>query len=308
VRAEDVTFDVPPLPGDAAAAISGTLYRPEKTLAGSPASSILFVVPGASYTRSYWNAEVEGLAGYSFAEFMTDRGFVVMAVDNLGTGASSRPVDGISVTVEAMADANHAFVVQLEGALQRGDLFSNREPLGEWGLIGIGHSMGASVTTIHQSKYRDFSRVVNLGYSAFSTEEKLKLEGIEGSGAPDSAPGALPTGTYIELDRTLFPFYAKDVPDVVRAADARDATVVPLGALATMMQEPVTTGPHMAQIDTPVFVAYGQQDVSPDPLGDAVRYSKSPDLTLFRLHESAHCHNFASTRNLLWERLANWLT
>ena len=36
---------------------------------------------------------------------------------------------------------------------------------------------------------------------------------------------------------------------------------------------------------------------------DVAYYRRSPDVTLYVLHNSAHCHNVASTRTQLWDRI-----
>lgn len=56
----------------------------------------------------------------------------------------------------------------------------------------------------------------------------------------------------------------------------------------------------------PVFLGYGEVDVSPDPHQDAACYRSSSDVTLYVLAASAHCHNMAGTRQRLWDRLLGW--
>ena len=35
-------------------------------------------------------------------------------------------------------------------------------------------------------------------------------------------------------------------------------------------------------------------------------YPRSRDVTLYVLRDSAHCHNSASTRTELWDRIGQW--
>src|SRR5262249_3998850 len=77
--------------------VRGTVFVPPSADGGSP-SGILVAVPGGTYTRDYWNLVVPGHSGYSFADYFARRGHVVIALDNLGTGASSRPRDGDLLT------------------------------------------------------------------------------------------------------------------------------------------------------------------------------------------------------------------
>ena len=81
-----------------------------------------------------------------------------------------------------------------------------------------------------------------------------------------------------------FWIHRPDVPADVIAADEREA----------------------AQVACPVFVAFGDHDVPEHPHDDVSFYGASDDVTLMVLADSAHCHNFAGTRNQLWDRLADW--
>src|SRR3974390_64590 len=73
---------------DEKADIFGRIYEPENPSHPLPP---LFCIPGGTYTPRYWDLDVVG-GGFSFAEELTSRGYFVVAIDNLGTGASSRPV------------------------------------------------------------------------------------------------------------------------------------------------------------------------------------------------------------------------
>jgi hypothetical protein len=37
------------------------------------------------------------------------------------------------------------------------------------------------------------------------------------------------------------------------------------------------------------------------------RFTRTTDATLFVLRDSAHCHNQATTRALLWDRMDRWV-
>ena len=65
-------------------------------------------------------------------------------------------------------------------------------------------------------------------------------------------------------------------------------------------------GEEAAAIRTPVLVAVGQRDVCPDPHAEPGAYRASRDVCLYIAPNMAHMHNFASTRELLWERTAAW--
>jgi pimeloyl-ACP methyl ester carboxylesterase len=101
-------------------------------------------------------------------------------------------------------------------------------------------------------------------------------------------------------------FHAADVPGAVVEADtAATLTVVPRRAAAESSTPGITVA-AAATVDVPVLLAYGEQDVSPAPHTEPAFFTASPDVTLYVLAGSAHCHNFATTRRQLWDRMAAW--
>jgi hypothetical protein len=50
----------------------------------------------------------------------------------------------------------------------------------------------------------------------------------------------------------------------------------------------------------------GERDVVPDPRGEVRAYGSSPSVDLYIGPKMAHMHNFAGTRQLLWQRLQAW--
>ena len=61
------------------------------------------------------------------------------------------------------------------------------------------------------------------------------------------------------------------------------------------------------RIDSPLFLAFGEFDVSVDPRAEATGYPGSFDITIVVVPRMAHMHNFAETRALLWGRFLEWL-
>ena len=101
-------------------------------------------------------------------------------------------------------------------------------------------------------------------------------------------------------------FYWGDVPEAVIEAD--EAAGVPVPADAARRTHAASVAEREAAlIDVPVFLGIGERDTVADPGQEPAKYPRSPDVTLFRLPRSGHCHNFASTRTELWDRVAAWL-
>ena len=266
-------------------------------------NAVLVCWPGGSYSRAYWDFRVAGHDGYSFAEHMTARGFTVVAVDPLGVGQSSRPADVDLVTLETMTDAATSAVRQL------------RQRLAPEGVpvIAVGHSLGGCLSLVEQARHGSYDAVANLGFT----------HGAKPIHSPDSGPAPEALSVAVEHAKAFFGghwddgyalaprepnhggLHDPDVPVDVIAEDDRQASAWPrqsyVGALL-----PGHSGSYAGRVSAPVFVAFGEHDVPEHPHDDVAYYRASGDVTLMVLPASGHCHNFAGTRALLWDRLADW--
>jgi hypothetical protein len=177
--------------------------------------------------------------------------------------------------------------------------------------------MGACLTTIVQAQARPYDAVALLGYGVQITnvydrgEDTADLEARiahsetifrEMNGA---APGAVsclvPRGNLRHI------FFAPDVPAAVVAADDAAESRVPVRA-ASEVTTPGFVERYATEIEVPVFLGLGAVlDVSPDPHAELGNYRASRDVTLHVVAGSAHCHNFAGNRTVLWDRLAAWI-
>ena len=99
--------------------------------------------------------------------------------------------------------------------------------------------------------------------------------------------------------------HAADVPAEVIAADDEKACAWPrqsyVGALLAGH-----SATYAGRLTCPVLIAFGDRDVPERPHDDVAFYRASQDVTLVVLAGSAHCHNFAATRTVLWDRLGTW--
>lgn len=279
---------------------------------------VLFCVPGMSYGKEYWDLPSHG---YSFAHAAAAAGHVVVAVDNVGTGASARPEDSGAVTLAAMAGANAALAEEVAARLAGGDLLDGLPPLPAPRLVGIGHSLGGCLVLLQQAEARSFGRIAVLGFS------NQPLEGIYEDHAREAqltdserfawATEHLPPKLwgspweelepYFELPRENFAdlFYAPGIPAEAIAVDTALATSVPrVAAIETTI--PRVSAAAAAAIDVPVLLAYGAVDLSPDPAAEPATYPAAPAVELIALGNSAHCHNLSADREALWARLLDW--
>ncbi|HVV10525.1 alpha/beta hydrolase [Amycolatopsis sp.] len=287
------------------------LFLPPRP-AGAPA--VLVCLAGGTYDKRYWHPEVPGRSGYSFAEHLAARGYVVVAVDHLGVGGSSDPAGANGLELLARGDA--AVAHQIAERLRAGTLAAGLAPA-DLPLVGVGHSMGSCLTTMVQSTARPYEAVVLLGYGVQISnvyEEDNSAEALETRIAESErifreTNGIGPEATSCVVPRGLLRqlFHAPDVPGEVIAADDAAESRVPVRA-ASEVTTPGFVAEFATSIDVPVFLGLGAAlDVSPDPHGEPANYRASRDVTLHLVEGSAHCHNFAGNRAVLWDRIAAWV-
>lgn len=306
------------LPFEESSFLAASVHLPDPD--GEPPRAVLICWPGGSYARAYWDMHVPGHRGYSFAEHMTAQGFVVVAADHLGVGASSKPADGDRVDFETMGAAAASFVAQLRQIVAEGASEFGGRPLPSVPIIGIGHSLGACLTVVTQARYRCYDAVALLGFTHGQKDVSVTAVGAaERSPMDDDQRREIA----IEQARAFFgdtwddiygsaprePNHAwlhdPDVPAEVIAADDAEAAPWPRQSYVEALLAGHSAR-FAAELDCHVFLGFGDHDVPPVPHADVAYYPRSPDVTLFVLSKSAHCHNFASTRTQLWDRIGRW--
>jgi pimeloyl-ACP methyl ester carboxylesterase len=118
-------------------------------------------------------------------------------------------------------------------------------------------------------------------------------------------------------ERFQYGFHWEDVPRELVRADLgsgfpeRKAGTPQWGSAtvpgcAMSMLDPGRVAREAARIDVPVFVGVGERDVCPDPHAEPSAYRSASDVTLYVQPRAAHMHNFAGTRERLWDRLVWW--
>ena len=288
------------------------IFAPEQPNAVRAA---LVCLAGGTYDKRYWHMEIAGHPGYSFAEHMATLGYLVVALDHLGVGESSDPA-GSSVGLELLVAGDCEVVDQIANRLRTGDLADGVGPLGA-PIVGIGHSMGACITTMVQARQRPYGSVALLGYGVdvtnvrdeVTTEESMQERVEHSERALRQLSGADPQAAYhvVARDQLRTLFHAPSVPQAVIDADTAAQSRVPVRAAAEVTT-PGFVAPFAEAIDVPLFLGFGAVlDTSPEPRMEPANYPVSPDITLYLLADAAHCHNFASTRTVLWNRIASWI-
>lgn len=314
----DVSHSVP-LPGRHEVAM--TAYLPPAASLGDVPTAI-FASPGGGYTRHYYDMHPPGHNGYSQAQAHVAEGFIFVSYDHLGVGDSSTECLR-EYTIHHLAAANHAAVLEVSTRLMDGTLGDALPPLPRPARIGIGQSMGGCVTVVMQGRHATFDGVAALGNSAIHTvlpqrearDRERALEHHARIGTRALAEITVEEASQGVAD-FVYPFHWEDVPADILRADMEGGyplrkTAPPWGSLtvppcAVTLVTPGAIAPEAAAITVPVLVAVGERDVCPDPHAEPTAYRASTDVSLFIVPRMAHMHNFASTRALLWSRIAGW--
>jgi pimeloyl-ACP methyl ester carboxylesterase len=254
-------------------------------------------------SRHYFDLDAPG---YSMAAHLAGHGFTSALLDHPGVGDSPAPDDPWTLTPHAVADADAAAVRELQAEL--GGL-----------AIGVGHSMGAMLTATLQARHRPFAAVGLLGFAQISsygeTELAGQLTGAERAVLGDVQATAeqlvalaqerfgrpLPRGT---TARSPFLLGGMPVPEEGLAAiDRSSSALLAVCGLGSMLK---CSAPEMAELEVPVFLGFGERDITGPARDTANALVSCRDITLYELPAAGHNHNVAPNRVDLWDRFARW--
>lgn len=293
-----IEFDVTTATGlPSRAVVSASLFAPDQ-LSG-PSARLLVCIPGASYTRSYYHPQIPGRSDYSFSQYFTARNFLVLALDTLGMGASTQPEPESLLSRVLIARAHHEVSMQAVAGLRSGRWLPDTR-FEAIDITGVGHSMGGMLAVTQQGRFKSFDRLAVLGWTNLSL--------VVSDAEQRELKNALRQVGYLTVPREPMreAFHMTDVPADVIAADDACATATP-ASIGNDTLRPGVVAEEAASIECPVFLLYGERDLSPEPRKEVGPYRSSRDITFVMLEHSGHCHNFASTRQLAWQRLWQWL-
>jgi pimeloyl-ACP methyl ester carboxylesterase len=173
--------------------------------------------------------------------------------------------------------------------------------------------MGGMLLGVQQARHATFAAIAILGHGvglrSVLTEEELSC-------ARDANVGEV---AVVTLARTRFAvpaapaaarpppgsFLPADLAEPVRAAFVAQQTELLFSCGLTSML-PGSTDQEKAAITAPVFLGFGEDDLTQDFMGCVALYTATNDITLFVLPGAAHCHNQSARRTMLWDRLAHW--
>lgn len=301
-----VQHDVPVSTLTVTGTMHGTLCLP-----GGPTSTVIVLVPGATYNSVYWDLPYQPQT-YSFARAMNQAGYATFAVDRLGTGQSTRPLSA-QVTVLIQAAAVHDVIQHLRAGNIGDTAFST--------VILGGHSLGSAISIVEAATYHDVdallitgaSHVVNPVNAALLLSSNIHSVSLD-PGFPNHDAGYLTTVP----GRRYAAFHAPDSVDAqVIALDEETRDVVS----TTEIPDGLGLGfvaPYSALVTVPVLVAMGERDgffcgllvsecnATALQIRERVYYTLAPSVESYVLPTAGHSINYNPDAPLLHSAVVNW--
>jgi pimeloyl-ACP methyl ester carboxylesterase len=298
---------------DPGAHVAASVFLPDGVV--GPAPGVLCCLPGGGLTRRYYDLRADGDDSYSFARCMSHRGFIVITCDMIGTGESSRPADGFSITPDLIAEANHRAIAHTLGLLRTGTLDARIAPLPDLLPVGVGHSLGAVSTIVQQSMHRDYRALVLLGYGGKGFPSELNEAELALAGDPDGirarvvrlarARYAEPYYRIVASPRTREVYGAGGDKGAMSALRAAGTPLLATAGLFSMI--PASVRRESLRIDVPVFLGLGDRDICGPPHEVPACFPAARNVALIVLGDTGHTHFvFRSMRSLL-RHVAAWL-
>ena len=320
--------------------ITASLVLPEPgLLAERPV--VCFAKPAGGYARGYYTCELPGPPTErpygSQAGFHTARGWIFVAMDNLGSGDSSV----LTAELLTFTNATRAALAAEEEILLRlanGLIAEDFPPVLQPVRIAIGQSTGGCLAIIQQARHQCYDGVGVLGFSAVHSHPATppgeapvvtpwfsrdippdQPGGIINAGAVAAAAGGRQGSAWNAL---AWGFHYDDVPFEVLEQDLAHYDAIADGGgqqenrdrspwlsyttpheAARLVLTPGIVAPEAAAVSVPVLSAMGERDLVVDPLGEARAFRSALSFDLFVCPRMGHMHNFAGTRALFWERI-----
>jgi pimeloyl-ACP methyl ester carboxylesterase len=295
IKVERVTFPVT-LADGSPAEINGYLYYKgsfrERTL--------LLAVHGANYNHKYWDVPTINGHEYSFARYMADRKYAVLAIDQLGAGESTKPSDGDAVTLGQTASGIHQVITQLRsGQNAVGYAFEK--------VVTVSHSLGSINAVYEQGTYHDADAVVTTGMGHVPHTLPVPQELIDYLSQFEYF--AVPS----ELRPVMFYYAPGADPDVIQYDRDNLADFLPRGQLTTGIMASFTfdqNAMRVGQVTGPVLVQLGEFDgLFPGSLagGEAAFFTSASSVDVQALPGVGHDFNTHFRNHEGWRMMDEWL-
>lgn len=289
-----------------------TVHLPAR-LAPGLSPLVMFAFPGGGAGRGMYCMEAPTTTAYSQARWHAERGVVFVSCDHLGTGGSSHPDPALLASPYPLAWANQATVDRVLQLLAHDAVHPGFGKVRGPVVIGIGHSMGANLTILLQAHREVFDGVAVLGYSAFHTVLP-KPPGMDPR-PPRRQPRSHPAGgrdlsaadpNLVATRRHMNRWDAREAAEMKRHRWDLPLASRTMPPAAMFMNAAGVVAEEASWIEVPVFLGFGERDVTRNPWEEPRYYWRSHDITLAVIPRMSHGLNSAETRGLLWQRLHHW--
>ncbi|WP_437682147.1 alpha/beta hydrolase [Sorangium sp. So ce131] len=292
IRVKEVTFPVTLSDGNTYS-IAGRLYY----LGSYRNKTLQVAIHGASYNHAYWDAPTVDGHPYSYARFMALLNYAVLAIDQIGSGESSRPA-GDFVTLQEVGSGVHQVLESLRG---------NGNPLRHAfdEIVLVGHSLGSITATYVQGAYGDADALVTTGMGHVPVPTPFPPELL--AVLLQQPYFAIPP----EARAALFynPLLAD--PDVIALDGAELLDEMPRGLATSVLPfqyDPAVT--LVDQVTSPVLVQLGELDpVAPGSTADLEddAWTSASDVTVQVLPAMGHDFNLHLHNFLSWIPIHGWI-
>lgn len=306
----DLPIPVPSPTGQHDWELATTIYLPdESALQGRP--PVLVLMPGGGYGRHYFDLPAEG---FSQAVHHAGHGTIVVTLDYIGAGDSSHPTAEQN-TLDSAVAANHAAVGTIVERLRKGTLVDGLEPVHISGIVGAGQSLGGHVLLATQANHATFDGIALLGSSVAGTD----LPRRPGTPAPtfpaDATDEQIAAIALSGIDWIWAFHWETDDPTIADLIKQDTSGGLPMRqsaprwgsltspAFGAVSMVPGALTPYTSRITVPVLLATGERDVTRPLEEERAMFTSTDDVATFTAPRMAHMHNFSQTRQLLWQRL-----
>lgn len=280
--------------------VRGTLVRPEGCT-----SSVLLAEHGLSYGRWAWDFPLDP-STYSMAQGLAERGHALLAIDELGYGASDHP-NGYTLTVQAYAAMTDEIVQQLRS----GRYSSPGGSVPAFAHVGlIGHSAGSEIVELAEGGFRDADALIVTAYEHTPTGvsgDWLAREWIPG----DNTRAARSDYEYFETDphtRAADMYTAAGADPSVIAQDNRLANLTPSGEVWSIGLQPSRT--VIGTITVPLLMILASDDAIFPPSGadaEMSLFAAATDKTLHIVPATGHVLSLHRSAPTTTAMVASWL-
>lgn len=256
------------------------------------------LVHGGTYNHKYWDVPAMNGQDYSYARFMAEAGYALLAIDQLGAGESSKP-SGDFVTLNETSSSLHQVLVQMR---------SSNNPLGYAydKIVLVGHSFGSINSILVQGTYHDADALVVTALGHVPHALPITPELINQLAQFPYFP--LPA----EARSALFYFPNAADSDVIAYDNANLADLLTRGQLfSTFAAVFNPAADQVGAVTGPVLVQLGENDAlwsSQYASGEAAYWTSASSVTVESLPLTGHSFNTHLVNKAGWQSINRWIT